>query len=343
MPTLHSGFESSDPESNPTSGAVSGVPLSFKSPPARLSRSVGELRQTLEQLNLATDGDGVEQQHWPVVNEQFSNYEIFWRDIVVPMTKRIELPVGNSGRYLRRDHIADDAWDVSYINYSIFLNLVGAFEHLTQPLTLSLGSFYTHLASVCELAEEFLLKTHRLISDCLGERIPELDPVSKEEFLKQVGGWYDKQYAKSYDHYHKKGKEMMVHVSPQERIICRYIEKQNKAWKEYNRFRQPIREYRNKVVHDVQLGTVRVGKINLMPRIERVREYASMHAIQDALNNAEVLKKDFVVREEQMFSDFRTCKERLNALWEKPMADLYGLLYERRNPILLGKYNLSLT
>jgi hypothetical protein len=80
--------------------------------------------------------------------------------------------------------------------------------------------------------------------------------------------------------------------------------------------------YRNKVVHDVQLGTARVGEINLTPRIDKIQKYATMTAIQGALNDQAVLKEDFVVREEQMFSDFRTFKERLNALRESQSLTL---------------------
>jgi hypothetical protein len=54
------------------------------------------------------------------------------------------------------------------------------------------------------------------------------------------------------------------------------------------------------------------------------------------------LKEDFVVREEQMYSDFRAIQERCNALWERPTTDLTRLLYAERNPILLRKYNLML-
>jgi hypothetical protein len=108
----------------------------------------------------------------------------------------------------------------------------------------------------------------------------------------------------------------------------------------FESFRDPIRTYRNKVVHNVQLGTVRIKNINLMPRIKEISKYVSMSAIQEALNKPEMLKRDFVRREVQMFSDFRTCKERLNALWEKPMADLNELLSTQRNPVLLRKYNL---
>jgi hypothetical protein len=152
-----------------------------------------EIQKSLTNLHLATDGDDIEQQYWPIINEQFPNYETFWQHLVVPMTKRIELPPGSAGRHKRRDNIADDLWNVSYINYSVFLNLIGAFEHLSQPVMLSLGSFYTHLASACDLAEEFLLRVHLLTAECRGEQVPELDPYTKAEFLKKLDQWYDKE------------------------------------------------------------------------------------------------------------------------------------------------------
>ena len=171
--------------------------------------------------------------------------------------------------------------------------------------------------------------------------MPELDPDTKDEFLNKLDRWYDKEYAKAYEHHHRKGNAMIVRLAPRDKILCKYHERQDQAWKEYKRFSRPIREYRNKVVHDVQLGTIRVGKINLMPRIDKIQKYAAIAALQDALKNPDILKADFVVREEQMFSDFRTFKTCLNALWEKPTADLRSLLYADRNPALLNKYALT--
>jgi hypothetical protein len=57
--------------------------------------------------------------------------------------------------------------------------------------------------------------------------------------------------------------------------------------------------------------------------------------------NPDVLKTDLVVREGQMFSDFGMFKTCLNALWEKPVADLRKLLYEDRSAPLLKKYALT--
>jgi hypothetical protein len=130
---------------------------------------------------------------------------------------------------------------------------------------------------------------------------------------------------------------MLVHIDPREKI-----KRQGEAWKAYNAFSAPIRQYRNKVVHDVQIGTVRVGKINLMPKMDEIKNYGSLAAVQEAVKNPETIKRDFVIREEQMFSDFRAIKRCLDALWENPIEELSTLLYRDRNAILLAKYNLRL-
>jgi len=145
-----------------------------------------DIQKSVTNFHLATDGDSNAQQYWPAVSEQFPNYEAFWQNLVVPMTKRIDLPPGRLGRHGRRDNIADNLWIVSYLNYSVFLNLVGAFEHLSQPVILSVGNFYTHLASACDLAEEFLLRVHLLIAECRGEHVLELERDTNQEFLEKA-------------------------------------------------------------------------------------------------------------------------------------------------------------
>jgi hypothetical protein len=322
-------------DDNSTSAAVSGPTIA----PLAGKHDIKSVRATVSALQLATDGDDYEKRYWAALRDHFPNYETFWRDLVTPMTRRIDLPVGAKGRHERREHIAEDLWEISYINYSIFLNLSGAHEHLTQPVPLSLGNFYTHLASACELAEEFLLRVHRLVSECRGTPIPELAPLPKQVFLDECATWYDTHYKKAYEHYHQKGKKMMVPVDPTESIISAYT-KNNNGWKEFIRFRQPIREFRNRVVHNVQLGTIRDGGKNLMPRPDKILSYASITAVQNAFHDRERLAKDFVVREEQMQRDFIACNQRLNDLWNLPIDDLRTLLYERHNATLLDSYHL---
>jgi hypothetical protein len=110
------------------------------------------------ELHLATDGDGNERAYWPSIYEQFPNYERFWRYLVVPTTKRIDLPLGSENRHHRREGIAEDLWRITYINYSLFLNLAYASDHLRFPRNSSFANFYTHLGSVCDLAQKFPLR-----------------------------------------------------------------------------------------------------------------------------------------------------------------------------------------
>ena len=157
------------------------------------------LLNTIANLHLATDGDPQEQRDWPIVNEHFPNYERFWRDLVVPMTTRIEIPVGSPGRHKRRAGVADDLWRVSYLNYSLFLHLTQASDHLPLPMNSSFNDFYAHLGSVCDLAEDFLLAVHVLVSKCRNQPVRFMQRLSKMKFVEIASGWYDKKYPKFYE------------------------------------------------------------------------------------------------------------------------------------------------
>jgi len=293
-------------------------------------------------LHLANDGDGNEPGYWPAMNEHFPNYERFWRDLVVPMTKQIEVALNSPNRHERRDCIADDAWRISYIHYTIFLHLAHAFDHLSLPLGSSFGDFYTHLGSACDLIEDFLVMVYLCVSECTGRPIPALQGWSREEFLEKAAQWYEKEYPKAYEHYHRKGKAKGLYLPPRADLLGNYLGTRDSAWQGYKKLSDAIREYRNKVVHDVAIGHIIVGKISLVPRKESIQKYAILAAVQEAAKDVKRLKEDFVVREQQMHSDFCSIQERCNALWERPTTDLTKLLYVDRNPILLRKYNLIL-
>jgi len=66
-----------------------------------------------------------------------------------------------------------------------------------------------------------------------------------------------------------------------------------------------------------------------------------MRSVKEAAKDTKRLKRDFIVREEQMRIDMCSMQTLLNPLWQKPCADLCALLFEERNPALLQKYNLE--
>jgi hypothetical protein len=333
--SAHSDGHQGDSAEVPAAGCEGAANTCLGASPAKVVIAEERLRAAVAAMHLSNDGDDNEKLYWPAINDGFPNYEEFWRWIVVPTTKRIESPPQPERRIERRDGIADDLWMITYVNYSLFLNLVGAFEHLSQPLTLSVGSFYTHLASACDLAEDFLLRVETCVAECRGRPLA-FGPLTKEEFLQRQDEWYEKEYQKKYEHSHAKGKAMIVHVPPKNEVT-----RNCKAWGAFRKFAAPIRQYRNKIVHDVQIGTIRVGKINLIPKPEKISRYAVLAAVQAAVRDPESLKSDFVVREEQMFRDFCTFKACLNDLWEGPIQELRPLLYQEKNEALLAKYNLG--
>ena len=112
--------------------------------PVRLEIVEMELHRILAILDPATDGDDNEKLHCRLVSDQFPKYEHFWRDLVVPTTNRIVRAGMPRPRHERREHIADDLWGVTCINYSIFLNLVGAFEHLATNEPFAWQLLYAH-------------------------------------------------------------------------------------------------------------------------------------------------------------------------------------------------------
>jgi hypothetical protein len=304
--------------------------------------AANKLFKDIAELHLSTDGDSHEQQYCVATNTYFPNYETFWRDIVVPMTRRIELPLGSQSRHEQREGIAQNLWRVSYLHYTAFQHLTYAYDHLALPLSSSFNDFYTHLGSVCDLAEDFLLAAYMTIQECREQPIRLMQQMTEAEFLEIAQDWYKKRYPTFYTHYLSKGKAAPIRLPQREMILGGYFGQKGEAWLGYQRLTGEIRKYRNRVVHDVAIGTILYGKFFLVPKKDVIDKYPDLNAVRLAMQDAKRLNKDFVVREEQMRGDLRDLQVQLNLLWEKPRADLRRLLRDR-NPILLAKYDLMLT
>jgi hypothetical protein len=324
------------------SGAIS--PEAAGTSVVALQLTAMALKNEVSKLNLAEDGDINERLYWPIIKERFPNYERFWRFLVIPMTRRFERGPDDPTRIQRRDGVAEDVWIASYLNYSLFLHLTAAFDHLSSPLNSSFIDFYTHLGSACDLVEDFLLRAYLIICECSGKTVPVLQGLSKEEFLALAEKWYDERYTRLYENYHRKGKGSPLYLPARAEILTGYFTSDRQVvWKAYESFANTIRPYRNRIVHDVAMGNVLVGKIPMVPRKERIQYYRSLQQVQAAAQDAERLKRDFMVRGEQMFNDMQELQQHLNLLWEVSMADLCELLYEKKNSTMMKKYNIALT
>jgi hypothetical protein len=299
--------------------------------------SISEVKKITSKTSFCNDGDQYEQEWWPFFKERFPNCENFWRQFVVPSTNRIVQ--GSTDRISHRSNVSDDIINITLFHYSMFMNLVYAYNHLLNFTLSSFDDFYTHIASACDLAEEFLLKVYLLVIECQNQKSNILQNLSKKDFLGLCDKWYDDKYPKVYENYLEKGKFASIKIPNRKNVLDEYFN-DSKDWKKYKKFVQKIREYRNVIIHNVQIGRILIrGNVILVPKKEKIHDYRKLYSVFAAKQNVKKLKSDFINMKEQIILDIGTLEVILNKLWKKPIEDLKRL-FKDKNPILLGKYNI---
>lgn len=311
----------------------------------RLKISIADLRARIERIHFVNQGDGYEQRYWPVFKERFPRVEEFWRWCVAPMTRRIEQTSLSAPADISKREVASDLWEISFRHYSAFLHFVYAYERLRKVQEpWALVEFYSHLGSICDLAEDFLIDVHLLVLFCHDKSSTLLCKLPRAEFLELAAEWYDQSYSHIYEHYLAKGKGIPFSLPSRRSLVQEYLGKKSQGWKQYNAYSGPLRAYRNFLVHDDALGEITVADgMRLVPKKQRLSSYKKLDQVFTAARDVGLLKRDFITPEEQMIADFVELQSVLNIVWEQPIQDLTKLLYEEQNPIILEKYNLQLS
>lgn len=285
------------------------------------------LQNHLKQFTLAQDGDGNEQQYCHLVLARFPNYEEFWRLFVVPATYRIEAFLGTkiSNHIAIRQGIQIEIQEIIELHYSLFLNL--AYLHLTlkndvpranefeRANILWLEDFFAHLVSACDLAEHLIENWYLLKLKITNSKSPFLDELSEEQFVeKYARPWYQENYAKVRKYYLARGKKMPPLIPTLRRHLLK--EFLGEKWGPYVSFVQPIRTFRNRVVHDSKLGNL-IGPANriLIPKPSKLSSYKSWSDVFAASNDPERME-DFVEPAEELSSQLEGLEDRLNVLWQ---------------------------
>lgn len=186
---------------------------------------LSKIKDIIAKTYFGTDGDGFEKAFWPFLKERFPNCEDFWRYLAVPYTKRIESQIKDPNERLRpREGIAEDIEGIGSVHYSMFMNLIYAYAHLQNFGLSSFENFYTHLGSVCDLAENFLLRAYSLTLECRSQKSEILQQLTKNDFLKLAENWYDDNYAAVYENYVKKGKPPPIRLPGIRSVLDEYLQ-----------------------------------------------------------------------------------------------------------------------
>lgn len=307
-------------------------------------------RKFLNGISWQSNGDGYEKDYGHYISKKFPNCERFWQQFVVPLTERMSgYPKGSISNIRFRQDIGPMLEDIAMIHYSGFLNLVYAHNHLENWMLSSLENIYTHLGSVCDLAETFLEKVYLLLLTCRGEQSHILQHLSRDEFLQMASDWYDEGYSTLYEHYLSKGKSPPLRLPSRKNLLKEFLEnflKQGELRKRYARHSQTIRQFRNIVVHDVQVGKIiipiRGTPTPLIPKPKEISHYKSWRDIFAVLNDRDRIMQDFVPIPQQIREDLETLEEILNQIWEFTISEIANEFYSPERESLREMYKITL-
>lgn len=336
------------PRTRKTKTDATNVPVEVKAPSPSLlgevltdslATTLANLTRFISKIYFFNSGDSNEQKHWATFTERFPNLQLFWRKFVVPATLRIERQPNDPEGIRHRPTIDNAIWEMVYSHYNVFLHLIDASEHLKLPVISSFRDFYSHLVSASDLAQNFLLKTYTIVLDCRGTKSTVFQGLSREDFLRYAGEWYDKRYSKIYEHYLAKGKWSSIALPTREDIVSEYFE-DDVNWKLFETFDISLRQYRNVFIHREAVGEVQTSGGTLIPRRDKIQKYLKLDDVFKAAGDAQALMDDFAVKQEQMQKDFFEIQLRLNSLWERPIKDLDSLLFQEQSEALCRKYAL---
>lgn len=305
----------------------------------------------LEKINLKELGDPIEQRLGDHVTRLFPNYEVYWRNFVVPATKRVDgYPKSILFDVSMRKGINEQVEDIISANYTCFLHLVYAHINYESQAMAYMENIYLHLGSAYDLAETFLEKNYLLLLDCTDGKSEILQSLTKEDFIKLAEDWYDKNYSEFHAYYLSKGKAREIRLPSGKNLLKEFIANRlgdKQLWKEYNEISTSIRKMRNAIVHDVRLGQIIINGVSIMPRPSVIQNYRTWKSIRSVLeekdNNLikETLQKDFVPYPEQAKKDIDNTEILINKLWEKIIEVMHRELFENKNAKLMGYYQLE--
>jgi hypothetical protein len=308
--------------------------------------------QYLEQITLKDLGDSIEVRLGDHVTKLFPNYEIYWKNLVVPVTKRVEgYPESILFDVGIREGINEQVEDIISASYTCFIHLVYAHMNYEFQEMGYLESIYTHLGSAYDLAETFLEKNYLLLLDCSDIKSEILDSLTKEDFIKMADEWYEKNYKEFYDYYLSKGKAREIRLPARKNILKEFVEDKigdHLLWKEYNEVSNSIRKMRNAIVHDVRLGSIIINGTLVMPKPSIIQNYRTWRSIRAVLNEKDkgkvidVLNRDFAQYPEQAKIDIDKTEVLMDKLWGKIFALMCDELFEKKNPKLLAYYQLEI-
>jgi hypothetical protein len=180
---------------------------------------------------------------------------------------------------------------------------------------------------------------------CRGDESEVLQQLTREDFLKLAGDWYNENYLTLYEYYYSKGKAPPIRIPSRKNIINELFKKylkNDELRKHYVQFSQSIREFRNVVVHDVQIGKLNINDQIYIPKPKVIKKYRTWREVFSVVNKPGVIAEDFKLKKSQMENDIIEVETILNAIWELIINEFLSEFYTHDRQLLRDLYGLIL-
>src|SRR6266540_2210201 len=155
---------------------------------------------------LEKDGDKYEVRYWPILKNDFQNYEIFWAKFIVPMTSRTE----KNGIGLKNE-IEPLLESIAMAHYTVFYHLGAAAEmHKSFNQEFSEDVLF-HLSSATEMVERLIFILSKLESTLLGTG---LTSTLTDAEVSEIAAEYasSKRYAKDFARFETRGQAVNMRL-----------------------------------------------------------------------------------------------------------------------------------
>lgn len=198
-------------------------------------------------------GEYYESKYWKFLKSDFPNYEIFWCNFIVPLTKRAEgLGIG-----LQKE-IDPLLENIAMAHYTVFYHFGVAID-----IQAKLGQEFSedilfHLSSATEMVERLIFSLAKLKAKL--EKSDFVTPLSEDAILEMSKNYLSsKGYSDDFKKFENKGQSVNMRLHNIENVTMPFMlsispnaESDLKEWSK--KIAVPIRHYRNVLAHNPKLG-----------------------------------------------------------------------------------------
>jgi hypothetical protein len=260
---------------------------------------------------LKNEGDYYEKRYWDFLKNNFPNYEIFWRDFIVPLTNRSK----GLGVELQKE-TNSLLENIAMAHYTVFYHFGVAIDLQTKLGQEEFSEdILFHLSSATEMVERLIFALAKLKAE-----LQQTDFVCKisEDSILELPKEYlsSKSYSKDFEKFRKKGQAVNLRLHSIDEVVQQFMKSISenaandlKEWQEI--VSKPIRHYRNTLAHNPRIGRRFTAKKEIyVPKETKLSEYELWSDVAKSSNIG-----DFILLSELLSNFSRSLTERTNNLW----------------------------